>query len=140
MSVILSACRRHSKQKVLARALKKKAEKQRVRRLLKLKKEEELQELENYANEAFSKMWQFIVDDEEYTIVLHLASDKDTVDIYCNYDEMTDVMTNCCQGEATFDFVFGAAYKARITCTQGKHGEGLVHTLTVNGYAVPEAE
>lgn len=132
MSVILSACR-HTKQRAIARALKRKAEKQ------KLKKEAELAELEASTLEAFTKMWSFEIQGEYYNVMLYLAPDKDTVDIFCNDDEVTDVVTSVSPEGATFDFVLGASYKARITCF-GDPRRGLIHTLTVDGYKVPEVE
>ncbi|XP_045199656.2 uncharacterized protein LOC123553954 isoform X1 [Mercenaria mercenaria] len=138
MSVILTSCR-HSKQRAIARALKKRAEKQRVRRLLKLKKEAELQELEASALEAFTKMWSFEIAGEYYSVMLYLATDKDTVDIFCNDDEVHYNVTDVTSAGATFEFMVGASFPARIAC-QGNPHTGLVHTLFINECIVPEAD
>ena len=47
--------------------------------------------------------------------------------------------TNCSPEGATFDFVVGASYKARISCRRDP-GRGLNYSLTIDGYVVPEAE
>ncbi|XP_052782654.1 uncharacterized protein LOC128218920 isoform X2 [Mya arenaria] len=139
MSVILSACR-HTKQKAIARALKKKAEKMQRKRLLRQRKEAELQELEASVLDSFSKLWSFEIEGEYYQIVLYLAHDKDTVDIFCNEDEVIGVITNCTdEGGATFDFVIGNSYKARISCCR-LPGRGLDYNLTIDGYRVPAVE
>lgn len=134
MSVVLGACR-HSKQRAIARALKKRAEKQ------KLKKEAALAELAQYDDPSlaeFTKMWHFQIEGQVFTVVLYLASGKDTVDIFVNEEEVTDVMVNCGADGAMFDFVVGATYKARIACTQS--ASGLVYNLTIDGYLVPQVE
>ncbi|XP_052218912.1 uncharacterized protein LOC127836358 isoform X2 [Dreissena polymorpha] len=131
MSVILSACR-NTKQRAIARALKKKADKR-------LKKEAELQELEAGELDAVTKMWSFEIEGEYYNVVLFLANDKDTVDIFVNDDEITNVMTDVSPEGATFDFLVGSSYKARISCSKDP-GQGLVYSLTIDGYKVPECD
>ncbi|KAL4219730.1 hypothetical protein ACF0H5_020144 [Mactra antiquata] len=102
----------------------------------KLKKEAELQELEMGEQEAFTKMWSFEIEGEYYCVVLYLASHKDTVDIFCNDDEITDVGTYVTSEGCTFDFLVGQSYKARISCC-GNPSVGLKHSLTIDGYTVP---
>lgn len=51
----------------------------------------------------------------------------------------TILQVNVSPEGATFDFVIGASYKARIAC-KGNPETGLVHTLSIDGNIVPEAE
>ncbi|KAK3603772.1 hypothetical protein CHS0354_023391 [Potamilus streckersoni] len=133
MSVILTACR-NSKQRAIEKALKKRAEK------VRLKREAQLQQLENQAflpsstDGAVSKAWSFTIDSEVYNVIYFM----DSCEVICN-DSVVDVMSNFDDQSSIHDFVLGSSFKARIKSTYNPlQGGPVIHTLTIDGNPVPE--
>ncbi|KAL5005332.1 hypothetical protein ScPMuIL_018788 [Solemya velum] len=131
MSVILQACR-HSKQKSIEKALKKKAEKKR------LKRESQMDALNAQigalpTESPAAKIWTFLVEGTPYSVVYY----KDTLDVFCNGDQV-EVLSSFTDTGANVDFTVGC-HKARIiTSSSGNCKEGMIHSLTLDGNQVPE--
>ncbi|KAJ8310670.1 hypothetical protein KUTeg_012535 [Tegillarca granosa] len=129
MSVILTACR-HSKQKAVEKALKKRAEKQKEKRQKAMDAVHE--QIGPLPTESPStRIWTFLLDGNPYN--------KDTLDVYCNGNEVESRIDFEDDGNGNrIDFEVGP-HKARITSEVNQCSkEGIVHTLTIDGSAVPE--
>lgn len=132
MSVLLTACR-HSRQRAIERALKKKAEKKRAKREAAQSAHAQKEEFEEIEGENNVKIWTFLLNGEPTSVVLH----RDTLEVACNGD-VVESMSDFCDCGSTINFPLGER-KAQIVCNFGETPrDPMTFSLTVEGNHVPD--